>query len=643
LQIDSCFCIKDFHFTVSLISEDSTVLEKTAFPFSVVTDSDPLARLVEAGIVTGTGGEVDKLFLLVQRDRYLLGEDELRPVTNRDIEEAWRDAFSFYKAEDRGLILLSGQTDGEGRLVPFPPQFFCKARRIFFHPPCPKCGLPLQQCEDDGLLDASGLQPYSGSLKRYLYCTQCASTGRAEFYTYDEEPSAPPVVRDRRALIRKFRLLAEGAKDAGQFPCLQCPDHRQCYGTEQRAEARITPFSFYPFYAFVFRAMSLNAPDFLSLVSGAGFDDVESVLEKRQERGRINRLKDIRQRGNLAKAPFLFDSDVRSFLEVLYLKLCFLGEVLRCICRGDDLLRHPGLRPSVERIWVSLPGHGGLLPFLWNFRVNLIGIFSPPPGGGSFHEPPGAESLFYTGLLWFNTLLANSRQDASTVNSSLRDIMDHCRKGNDFSFQAPGTKDPDTVFSPVNIFWEPEGKTVSEEFIPLWHKALDLSLSLLRAGFAPEPSFSMESFRQQSEDLRKEVRGLMFTEAPAGRAEEAPAPEDAAVYGILRGIYNKWSAGSATDGKESTETVILSPRSPEKETAPAPPPEQPEQEEAAEVVEETVIISRQDAGRSTTPGEPPEPEKEKKGGSPEGGDFLEETVIIKPAERGGKDKKDGAK
>jgi len=634
LQIDSCFCIKGFHFSVSLVSEDSTVLEKTAFPFSVVTDTDPLAGLLEAGIVTGAGSEVEKLFLLVQRDRYLLTEDELRPVTNRDIEESWRNAFSFYNAEDRGLILLPGQTDGEGRLMPFPPQFFCKARRIFFHPPCPKCGLPLQQCEDDGLLDASGLQPYSGSLRRYLYCAQCTPAGRSGFYAYDEEPAT--AVRDRRALIRKFRLLAEGGNHAEQFPCPECPEHRECYGTDQRAVSRIAPFSFYPFYMFAFKAMSLNAPDFLSLVSGAEFGDVESVLGKKQEAGRIKRLKDIRQRGNLTKAPFLFGSDDRFFLEVLYLKLCFLGEALRFLCRGDDLLMHPGLRPSVERIWVSLPPHGGLLPFLWNFRVNLVGIFTPPAGGGSFHEPAGTESLFYTGLLWFNTLLANSRQDVSRVNASLRGIVDHCRKGGDFSFQDE-MKDPDPVFSPVNVFWNPEGKTVGEEFITLWHKALDLSLSLLRAGSASVPSFSMENFRQRSEGLMKEISGLMFTEAPAGTA--APAPEDAAIHGILRSIYNKWSSGAVTEEKESTETVILSSQVRKEETTPAAPPKQ----EDSGVIEETVIISRQDAGRPSAPEEPAG--EEKKGDRPEdSGDSLEETVIIRPAERcGDEGKKDGTK
>ncbi len=634
MQIDSCFCIEDFQFRVSLVSEDASVLEKTAFPFSVVTDNDPLTRLIEAGLVTGAGSEADKFFLLVQRDRYLMTEDEMRPVTNRDIEESWRNAFSYYRAEDSGLILLSGQTDEGGGLVPFPPQFFCKARRIFFHPPCPKCGLPLRQCEDDELLEASGLRPYSGSLKRYLYCAQCASAGRGEFYAYEEEPPAPPAVRDRSALIRKFRLLAEGGKDAGRLPCLQCPEHRECYGTEQRAVARITPFSFYPFYMFIFRAMSLNALDFLPLVSGAGFQDVESVLEKRQETGRISRLRDIRGGNNPERPRFLFDSDRRFFLEVLYLKLCFLGEVLRSLGAGSDLFRHPGLRPSLGSIWVSLPAHGGLLPFLWNFRVNLMGIFSPPPGSGLFYEPEGPESLFYTGLVWFNALLANSRQDVSRVNTSLMGIMDHCRKDNDFSFQGAEMRDP--VFSPVNIFWEPEGKTVSEDFIPLWDKALELSWSLLRAGFAPEPSFSMENFRRLSEDLGKEVRSLLFTEVPAETAA-APAREDEAVYGILREICNKWSAGAVTEEKESTETVILSSRGREKEPPPAAPPEQ----EEAEVIEETVIISRQDAGPSPGPERPAEDEKQ--GGGTDGGDFPEETVIIRKSTGHGDKGKDGTK
>ncbi len=628
MQIDSCFCIKDFQFRVSLVSEDGAVLEKTDFPFSVVTDSDPLARLIEAGFLTGAGSELNKVFLLVQRDRYLPAEDELRPVTNRDIEESWQNAFSFYAENNHGLILLSGQTDERGRLIPFPPLFFCKTRRIFFHPPCPKCGLPLQQCEDDGLLDGSGLQPYSGSLRRYLYCPQCASTGRLDFYAYEEEPAAPPAVRDRRALIRKFRLLAEGAKNAGRLPCMECPNHKECYGTDQRAVSRIVPFSFYPFYMFTFKAMSLNALDFLSLVSGADFQELESELEKKQETGRINCLENIRQ-DKLTRAPFLFDSDERYFLEALYLKLSFLGEVIQYLSRGNDPFMHPGLKPSLERIWVSLPEHGNLLPFLWSFRVNLIDIFSHRPEGRSFPELPGSGSLFYMGLVWFCAMLANSRQDVSKVHIALREIMDQCLTGKDFSFRESVKEGLNPAFSPVNIFRYPEGKIIPEDFLPLWDKTLDLAWSLLRTGFHPDPAFSMENLLQQSEDLRKDVRAAMFSEAPVEKPP-AQAPENDAVHDILRNIYNKWSAATVDVEKESTETVILSPSGPEKEAAPSAPPK-----EDSEVIEETVIISGKDTGHSPKP-------DEKESSKPDSVDFLEETVILKPGKPGDKGK-DGAK
>jgi hypothetical protein len=605
----------NFHLKFTLTSDDSTTLEKAPFPFLTLTDTDPLTRLIEARLRTDAGSDIDRVFLLVQRDRYLLAKDELRPVNNREVEEAWQEAFSFYASEqkDPSFICLANQLDESGKLTQCSPLFFCKTKQLYFHPPCPKCGLPLQQCEDDDLLGRSGLLPYSGSLKRYLYCRSCTSSGTFDFYVYEREPSDPPALRDCRALIREFKLLIEHSNIADRFPCIECPNHKECYGPDQHVTSRIAPLSFYPFYMFIFKAMSLHALDFLPLVSGAAFQELESELAKKGESGRIACLETIRQ-DTLDRAPCLFDSDERFFLEVLYLKLSFLGEVFQGISSEQDLFRHPDLRLSIDRMWVKLSDHGSLLPFMWNFRVKFIDIFSHQTDRDPSAGIPDSNGLFFMGLLSFHALLVNKQQDMSQVSLSLKEITDKYLSDDRFSFTNCIDEGVYSVFLPAHIFWNPAGKTVNRNWHPLWTKSLHAGWSLLKAAYLPAPEFSREHFLKELEEIREEVRSRLFAEVPAYE-QQNPPKEDKAILGILNNIYDKWSSAGIQEEEEVTETVVLAPEGPGKETAPPPP-----SEEERDIIRETVIISKDESQAPSKPTDAEQPKKDE--------EVPQETVII---------------
>lgn len=662
-----------FRLDPALTSDDSAALERAPFPFLTITDTAPLTRLIEARIRTDAGGEIERVFLLVQRDRYLLAKDELWPVNNRDIEDAWQKAFTFYSSGGRGpLITLAGQLD-QGRPVQLSSLFFCKTRRLFFHPPCPKCGLPLQQCEDEELLSRAGLQSFSGSLMRSLYCRTCASAGKLDFYVYELEQSDPQTLRDCSSLIRKFKLLIEGNKNTEQFPCIGCPNYKDCYGPEQRVLSRIVPFSFYPFHMFIFKAMSLNALDFLPLVSGAAFQELEAELEKKGEYGRSSCLKSVRQ-DKLIKAPRLFASGSRNFLEVLYLKLTFLAEVFQGISSGEEILRHPDLRLSLDNIWVKLPEHGSRLPFLWDFKVSYTDIFSQPAEKTPSPELQNAGNLFFMGLVWFYTLLVNRQQDMSKVHLFLREILDMSSSDSSFSFGKYIREGASPVLLPSNIFWDAEGKTVNKDSLQLWEKSLQSGWSLLKQGYHPAADFSQENFLQQSDEIREEVKGRLFAEAPADE-QHTSREENKAISGILKNIYDKWSAPAAVEEEALTETVMLSPERADNKIPPPPPSEEsgivsstavqdeiltetviisPQgmkdtlkppsvtpQKKPDTVPPETVIISAKDAAgalkpASGQPGAAAETEEQKKKKEQ---DFLAETIILKPGELKGKGKK----
>ena len=166
---------------ISHTTKDRIHPEITGFPFLLINDSDPLTRLVEARFMTDAGSELIKVFPLVQRDHYLISKDKPSPINNQGIDEVWQKAFSILKEE--GVIkTLSLQVDSSSRLLPFQPLFFCKAKKLFFPPPCSRCGSPLEQCYDEDILATSGLQPYLTSLERYLFCSSCFLTKDSYFY-----------------------------------------------------------------------------------------------------------------------------------------------------------------------------------------------------------------------------------------------------------------------------------------------------------------------------------------------------------------------------------------------------------------------------------------------------------------------------
>jgi hypothetical protein len=553
------------HLRISLVSDEDTVLEKTGYPFQAVNDSDPLTRLIEAHFVTDAGSSLRKVFLSVQRDHYLLKQETLWPLSNQDIEELWQKAFSLYKARgDPSFFMLSLQINEQGNLVPFQSLFYCKNKRLFFHPPCPKCGLPLHLCTQDDLLMNSGLQSYSHSLKRYLYCPLCISLG-TDFYVYASDSSDPPSIKDRWALIKGFdNLIKIGVPDI-QLPCIGCEGQQECYSQNQQVLTRITPFSFYPFYLSVFEAMSLNASDFLSLLSGASIEELKQQPGTKQETGRVNCLDEMRK-NVLAGTPLLFDqTDQRHFAEVLYLKLSFLGEVVQLLFSETDLLKHPDLRISLDRIWVKLSEYHSLLPSFWNFRIRIFDMTMPlPPVPALPQQIPGPHTFLFLGLTWFYALLVNKNQDMNRVVLSLKAMIDSAASDTHFTFHNLSPEELQSTFLPMHIFWVPERNKVNENMNTLWERSLQLGFDLLKKGFQPDPQWSKQEFMEQLKNIRDEIKQYLL---PVSIRKAVEADEttqavteqtDKAISSILMGIAGKWAATAEPEKEELQETVILS-------------------------------------------------------------------------------------
>jgi len=439
---------------------------------------------------------------------------------------------------------------------------------------------------------------------------------------------------------------------------------------------------------FIFEAMTLNAMDFLPLLSGATLDEVEARLKARRELGRIRSLKAY-QPDFAAKIPRLFDRSEKEFLEVFYLKLSFLGEIISSIFSGGGFDKHPDLRLSMDRIWVKLADHGTLLPVFWNFKVGIIGL-NKAGHASSFPKLPESYGLHFLGLIWFFTLLVNKKQNIAKVYLSLGEVVDQFLSGGDPLSEGFLRKDFASPFLPENIFWSPEGKGVRKDWHPLWERGLRLGWSLTRASLKTDLQWSKEEFRQQLEELREEAKKDLLQERPmeegrADRPESAveftaesmaqpmaasmtapmPAPaaatvaeggaENEAIHHILLKILDRWrlgveaekeevqgtvilsTGGGKAEEKELKETVILSPEALKKESL--SPPSQGK--EIKEDMPETVILFAP-GGVPTGDREPSPPARlesresdkkkdiQKDEGKLHGDDVLAETVFLGP-------------
>jgi hypothetical protein len=504
------------------------------FPFDLISDASALTRIIGARIISDTGSLIKPVSLLISRDDYSLTVNVLTALTNLDIESIWQKTFLNHHARG-SLITLSAQTDESGSLIPFRSLFSCTKTGEFFHPPCPQCGFELELCRDDKVLEEAGLKPYSKSLARYLACPSCAlKDNEKTFYSFAPDAADPGSVKSPADLINGFGGLMKG-----DLPCTRCPEHTSCY-KDRHVLSLIIPIAFYPFYLIMFEAPSLNAQDFLSLISGEPFDELEQGLAQKRQFARKGYVSLLKER---TVTPVLFVGDERQFLEILYLKLSILGEIAQYILSGERKFAYPEFGPSLDRLWVQIPFQSDLLPTFWNFRLMMMGMDPDIP---VVLPSPGADYAAHCmGMLWFHALLKNRELDIRAINTGIVRVLK--KKQADIN---------GIMFKPDNIFWAP--RPAPKRWRPLWEKALGLGTALLveagKTGSLPD------GFWAAYHALRDEIRKELFSEAPLAQALPEVAGEDKAddaqIGHILARIRSKWAQEGQAQERDVTKEAV---------------------------------------------------------------------------------------
>jgi hypothetical protein len=532
------------------LSDDGTIALKTG------RRASPFSETVHARIKTTGDDVIQPVHLVWQRDRYD-PPDSLLPVTNTDVENAWKNAFAFHQKSgpSRAPILFKGQIAPNGLFQPFQPLFRCRETRRWFHPVCPQCGTALTLCRDDALLEKRGLPAYSRSLERFLYCPSCSKLSDSlAFYTREKTAGMPAVVQDADGLVVHWKQLLGALPEDASLPCRNCPDQDACFGPGSQAASRIVPFAFFPFYMMMFPAPSLGAADFLPMMSGKATAG-QSIDEATDSPG--------------GTSGFLFQNQDRQFLEILYLKLTFLAQVFRQITFGDGSGGMQEIDLSLDGIGVDVYPSAAGLPACWNFNVRILDAI------GTFHASPFAPvvpqspRLHFLGALWFRTLLVNSRQDSGTVFTEVGRLIDGLAVGQGAEALSMETIGAEGLFDFGQIFWLPDQRNLPEAWQAYWHAVLGLGFQLVHAGLRTGVLLDNGQFLTALDELRQSIKDEMFAGSVPEPSSKAKTVRSEKMEIVLLGILEKWKAASdaadslsmgeaAPDRPDDDETIVFS-------------------------------------------------------------------------------------
>jgi hypothetical protein len=383
----------NLRFELLLAAGDS--LESKDDPFVPLSDSGRFSRVLLGRVASGADHTLHPIAVKIQRSFYrpAASGSAQETLTNPLLEEMWRrERENLIKCAGSQVVPLIdlGEESFRNR-----PTTLCKKVRAYFHPICPKCRGPLQDCRDDILLRDHGLPEYSKSIVRYLYCSACAAgVGRRTFYTTspgsDEHLKGDAEVRRRGELYRDFGAIVNSLSEEVRaslsvtFPCAACLYREDCYPAEGSggksipAESRLIPVSYYEFHLLPLEVMELHYDEMSDLLGGASWQVLRDRVRQQGAPGREPVLEAV---DNVFTSPIQWiyrqDTAGRFPLEVLHLKLNLFSQLCHGLRAYHARCREPHLDVSPGQVMVDVVPGSTNLPARWTFRTRLIGVAGP--------------------------------------------------------------------------------------------------------------------------------------------------------------------------------------------------------------------------------------------------------------------------
>ena len=359
--------------------------------FRVFSELNSFFNILLAGFCEAGTEPLEPVLLLIQKDACELStvtapanrdaqghnERDTNALYNPDIDAIWQTAFSFYTRHHLApsTVMIPDQVDTQGALVPFHPLWYCRFRGLYFHPLCPVCGELLLECHDDELLIDNGLQPFSASLQRYLYCPCEKKTNNPPPFFYAQAPTedGPSTLKNLDDMISLFGMLATQDHLAPRLPCAGCDAHAVCFGPEKKAASRLAVFSFFPFYMIVFKISAVFSPEVIGALS-----EIPGVVTKNSEKKAAP--PDATPKPPPAVDVYAAKKDIHRILETLMKKWQATPPI------RQDAYNEDFAASSAENRSPAVPDTGE--PIAATGDLERTVIISPPKKAAENHPPP---------------------------------------------------------------------------------------------------------------------------------------------------------------------------------------------------------------------------------------------------------------
>jgi hypothetical protein len=369
-----------------------------ATPFVSLAETGRFSRVLLARLADGAGRTLQLLACKLQRDVYRgIGSTAAPRLDNRAIEDMWaRERANLELLAGRGAPLQLAVVPGH---EPLPPLAYDPERRALFPVLAPGSFAPLEVCRDDQLLHAAGLEPWSQSLQRHLYCPGDPRT----FYVWSQQDGSGRVhaaPEDGVRLLRGTDLYVEllrswrALDDAHRAElAVRWPDGAAAMAALPAADAarRLVPFCFHPAHALLLEFQDLHFDELCDLAGGASTAQLAAAAQRSGTAGRCVAFARIAPRldqdGQWWSAPWtrgdapdglgdLEAERLRRFaVEAALLKLQAFAQVCRAVHQYHAQLQQPHLGLSPDNVMARLGvGPAGAAPARWCFEVAVVDV-----------------------------------------------------------------------------------------------------------------------------------------------------------------------------------------------------------------------------------------------------------------------------
>ncbi len=408
--------------------------EDAVEPFAVL-GRGRYSKVLLGRVVTSEGQILRHLAIKIQADHYDFLED--RPVDrNPAINLLWEDEYQNLKKlskenkqsheDNKGateFVSLVEVFEGEeNQPKTFPSTTFCMKTHLFFHTICPHCASPLETCQDEQILN--GARSWRDSAIRYLYCPSCYSGGREIFLYLKEEDvleenrensffaqSFETETKEKSSLLNNsYQRMSDYGylepvtnQEEGQyivsekdmyeayrylleqnipchFPCKDCGYKEECYSKETPlVHERLTPLSFYDFYAIPLELLHFSLEDFSMLLGKYSWEKFEEDKYKSFLSSNLHGCNEVLKLTrpsfqNSKLFHYQLDRTGKESIEIFSLKLALFLQICRGVYKIHKFLQRPHLDLKPENIFVKIPPVNLDRPALRDFRAKVIDL-----------------------------------------------------------------------------------------------------------------------------------------------------------------------------------------------------------------------------------------------------------------------------